>query len=70
MEQLTLNVAGMTCGGCENAVKRALSRIDGVERVSASHQDNRVVVEYDAARTDRTRIADAITKAGYTVKAA
>jgi copper ion binding protein len=66
MEQLTLHVTGMTCGGCENAVKRALARIEGVVNVSASHTENRVVVEYDAAKIDRTRIADAINKAGYT----
>lgn len=70
MEQLTLHVTGMTCGGCENAVKRAVSRVDGVTTVSASHQDNRVVVEFDAARVSRAQIADAITKAGYHVAAA
>ena len=67
MEQLTLNVTGMTCSGCENAVKRAVSRIDGVTSVTASHADNRVVVEYDDAKADRARIAAAISKAGYSV---
>jgi copper chaperone CopZ len=33
--------------------------------VAASHQDNRVVVDFDAAKVDRARIADAINKAGY-----
>ena len=70
MEQLILNVTGMTCGGCENAVSRAVSRIEGVAHVTASHADNRVVVEYDAAKADRTRIADAITRAGYQVSPA
>jgi copper ion binding protein len=69
MEQLILTVTGMTCGGCENAVTRAVSRIDGVANVSASHADNRVVVDYDAAKADRVKIADAINKAGYTVAA-
>jgi copper chaperone len=70
MEQLTLHVTGMTCGGCENAVKRAVSRIDGVAAVNASHQDNRVVVEFDASRANRSEIEAAITKAGYHVAAA
>jgi copper ion binding protein len=69
MEQLILTVTGMTCGGCENAVKRAVSRIDGVSNVTASHADNRVMIEYDAAKADRARIADAINKAGYSVAA-
>jgi copper chaperone len=67
MEQLVLTVTGMTCGGCENAVKRAVSRLDGVTQVTASHQDNQVVVDYDAARATRAAIADAISKAGYHV---
>ena len=65
MEQLTLQVTGMTCGGCENAVTRAVSRLDGVVSVTASHRDNRVVVDFDRAKVDRERIADAINKAGY-----
>lgn len=70
MEQLILTVTGMTCGGCENAVKRAVSRLEGVATVTASHSDNRVVVEYDAAKVGRERVAEAISKAGYTVSAA
>ena len=66
MEQLNLQVTGMTCGGCENAVKRAVSRLEGVASVSASHIENQVTVEYDAAKVDRAKIADAISKAGYT----
>lgn len=69
MEQLILTVTGMTCGGCENAVKRAVSRLEGVAAVSASHSDNRVVVEYDASKLPRERVTEAISKAGYTVSA-
>ncbi len=66
MEQVTLQVTGMTCGGCENAVKRAVSRLEGVSNVTASHTENHVTVDYDAARVDRATIAAAIVKAGYT----
>ena len=67
MEHLELNVTGMTCGGCENAVRRVVSSIDGVASVQASHQANRVTVEYDAAKADRAAIAQAIQNAGYNV---
>jgi copper chaperone len=67
MEQLNLQVTGMTCGGCENAVRRAVSRLEGVSNVTASHLEKLVTVAYDAARVDRARIAHAITEAGYTV---
>jgi copper chaperone len=67
MEQLTLTVTGMTCSGCENAVKRALSMLDGVSDVTASHKDNRVTLTYDASRVDRAAIARRIEDAGYQV---
>ena len=69
MEHLDLTVTGMTCGGCENAVRRVVATLDGVADVAASHKDNRVTVEYDAARTDRAAIARAIENAGYKVAA-
>ena len=33
------DVTGMTCGGCERALGRAVSRLPGVQDVSASHAD-------------------------------
>jgi copper chaperone len=67
LQTLQLTVTGMTCGGCENAVKRAVSMIQGVSAVHASHRDNRVTVIYDEAQANRDTIARAIERAGYTV---
>jgi copper chaperone len=67
MEQLTLNVTGMTCGGCENAVRRVVSALPGVGTVTASHKDDRVTVEYDAAKVNPAQIAQAVARAGYAV---
>ncbi len=70
MDQLTLTVTGMSCGGCENAIKRVLSTLDGVSDVSASHHDNRVSLTYDPAKVDRAAIAQRIENAGYEVQLA
>jgi copper chaperone CopZ len=67
MEELKLTVTGMTCSGCENAVRRAVSNVAGVANVTASHQRNQVVVDYDPRTTDRTAISKAIQAAGYVV---
>jgi copper chaperone CopZ len=69
MEHLTLTVTGMSCGGCENAVRRAVGSIAGVSDVTASHKENRVDVDYEPSQTDRTAIAKAITNAGYVCSA-
>lgn len=66
-EELTLKVGGMTCGGCENAIRRVLSMVEGVSAATASHKDAEVRVTFDPARTDRRRIEQAIATAGYTV---
>jgi copper chaperone len=70
METLTLRVTGMTCGGCENAVKRALARLDGVGDVTASHAHQQVGVTYDAGRVTPEQITAKIAAAGYTVPGA
>ena len=67
METLTLNVTGMTCGGCENAVKRGLSRLDGVGEVAASHVDARVAVTFDPSRVSAEEIRARIGAMGYAV---
>lgn len=63
----TLNVTGMTCGGCENAVKRAVGQLQGVRSVSASYSDARVEVTYDDESVTRDAIAEKIRKIGYEV---
>jgi copper chaperone len=67
MDTLTLNVTGMTCGGCENAVKRGLARLDGVAEVTASHAESRVAVTYDATRVTPEEIKARIGAMGYRV---
>jgi copper chaperone CopZ len=64
---LTLTVTGMTCGGCENAVKRAVGKLPGVASVDASHREQRVTVDYDAAQTTPETIAAKINGLGYRV---
>jgi copper chaperone CopZ len=64
---LTLRVTGMTCGGCENAVKRAVGKLPGVASVEASHLEQRVVVSYDAAQSTPEAIAAKINGLGYRV---
>lgn len=67
--ELTLPVSGMTCGGCENAVIRAVSALPGVSAVTASHQANQVIVTHDPALITKDQIAAKISALGYQVHA-
>ena len=63
----SLHVTGMTCGGCENAVKRAVGKLGGVTAVTASHEAEQVVVTYDEAQVGLAAITEKIEKLGYRV---
>jgi len=67
VETLTLEVYGMTCGGCEQRVRDAVGALDGVASVTPEHIGDEVEVTYDAARLDVGQIAAAIAGLGFQV---
>jgi copper chaperone len=66
-EMLQLSVNGMTCGGCENAVKQTLLKTDGVEEVTASHTESLVGVTFDPAKVTAAVLREKIEGLGYDV---
>lgn len=67
LTELKLDVKGMTCEGCENAIIRSVGSLEGVHETHASHIDELVTVFYDPKQTDVGQITAAITNAGYEV---
>jgi copper chaperone len=62
----TLKITGMTCGGCEGAVRVAAKKVDGVKGVTASHKAGTAEVTYDPAKTSPEAIAKVVTdKSGF-----
>ncbi len=61
-------VEGMTCGGCEAGVRLAVGKLEGVETVEASYEENRAEVTYDPAQVTPERIIAAIQELGYTAE--
>lgn len=60
----TLDIAGMTCQHCVQAVFTALTPVEGIR--SAEVSIGRVVVEHDGRATEDA-LRDAIAVAGYAV---
>lgn len=60
-----LQVQGMTCEGCENAIRAALGRLDGIGEASPDHQAGTVRVRYDTDRVSEEAIKQRIRLAGY-----
>ncbi len=64
MLSLTIPISGMTCGGCVNSVRTALSTVVGVQ--DAQVTIGAATVTYDSALTNPESIRRAITHAGFT----
>jgi copper chaperone CopZ len=67
LTEISLDVKGMTCSGCENSVKRSLGDQAGVYAAEASHESELVVVRFDPAAIGIDQITEAITRVGYKV---
>ena len=61
-EPVTLNISGMTCGGCADAVKRLLSRVTGVAHAEVGFAKGQALVEGAAPRD---ALIAAVQTAGY-----
>jgi mercuric ion binding protein len=64
-QTVTLFVPGMTCAACPITVKKALTRIDGVESVTVSLEEREAVVRFDDLRTNIEQLTEATANAGY-----
>ena len=55
----------MTCSGCERAIQRVVSGVEGVKEVKADAASSTVSLEYDSSRATIDDIRAAINKIGY-----
>lgn len=62
---VTLSVPGMTCNACPITVKKALSKVTGVQKVEASFGKREAVVTFDDAKTSVEALTKATENAGY-----
>jgi copper chaperone CopZ len=61
-ETCILKVSGMTCPGCEVAVRMAARTVDGVTAVKVSYAKGNAEVTYDPMKTNPDAIAKVITE--------
>lgn len=58
-------VEGMTCSGCQRAIQKAVTSLEGVEAVNADLGTATVSVEYDPAKVNIDQIRNAVNRMGY-----
>ena len=63
---VTLKIDGMMCGHCEAHVADALRKVDGGEKVQASHTKKTAIVQSNSP-LDKEALKKAVDDTGYTV---
>ncbi|UCF19615.1 MAG: heavy-metal-associated domain-containing protein [Gemmatimonadota bacterium] len=67
MDQTNLRVAGMSCEGCVNAVRNALTGVAGVRDVTVSLDEKSARVLHDGSTTTAD-LLQAVESAGYSAE--
>ena len=65
MATTTLNIQGMTCGGCVKSVTNALQREDGVSKVEVVLEKGTATVDYDPDVTSPQDLVAAVDDIGF-----
>src|SRR5712692_2572047 len=68
MKSLEMKIRGMQCDGCASTIQSILSREPGVKSSSVSFPKRAASVFFDPKETDAARLAEAVTKAGFSVE--
>ncbi len=64
-----LQVGGMVCASCSEAITAAIAKLDGVQTVHVDHASGHATIYHDPARAPREALVAAVTALGYTVAA-
>lgn len=67
MAVATIEVKGMTCGGCVNSVTKALQAVPGVEAADVSLEKQQAVVTFEDGKASVADLKRAVEDAGYDV---
>ncbi len=67
MTDVTLNVDGMSCDHCVNAITKSLLSLDGIKDVKVNLNNKTVFVKYDNTKISLDVIKNDIEEQGYDI---
>jgi copper chaperone len=67
MQTVTLEISGMTCGGCVRSVGNVLKALDGVAKADVSLEKRSAVVDYDPGKVGIEQLRRSVEEAGFEV---
>lgn len=62
-----IEITGMTCASCANAVAKSVKNLSGVKKASVNFATEKLSVEFDSEELEFKEIVDAVETAGYGV---
>ncbi len=65
MKKEKFDIQGMTCSSCQSHVEKAVSKLEGIQKVNVNLLSNNMIVEYDENTLDNKKIIKAVGDAGY-----
>ena len=68
MTQTVLNVEGMSCSHCVNAVTKAVTALEGISGVNVDLEGKTATVDYDPDQVSLDSIKEAIEEEGYEIR--
>lgn len=60
-------VNGMECVACANAIERALSRKDGINKATVNYANNKLYVDFENQKINVNDIKETVSKAGFSL---
>lgn len=67
IQQIDLEIAGMTCTGCEEHVTHASYEVDGVLKAVSSYEEGSATIVFDNTKTTKEEVINAVNATGYSV---
>jgi copper chaperone CopZ len=67
IQQVKLNIKGMTCEACTETINLALSKVPGVLEYKTEFKDGSSTVKFDNSKTGEQAIKNAVNETGYKV---
>jgi copper chaperone len=67
MDNVKLNVKGMSCGHCVNSIEGNVGKVNGIQSVKVHLKDEKVDVSFDSKVVSLKEITNIIEDQGYDV---
>ncbi len=61
-------IGGLSCSFCVESIKKALLKLDGVEKVNVSMSHEEILVIYDPDKVSETQMREILTNLGFTIR--